>query len=178
MQVWIALFRGINVSGTNIIMMAELKTLAGNLGFEDAVTYIQSGNLIFRSDKDVAAIESTLLNGVEKTFGFRPRLMLLTLSDLEAASAANPFPEAEEDPKSLHLSFMAAGAPDADLAAMVELKKDSERFTLKDNVFYMHAPEGIGRSKLAEKVEKLLGVPATGRNWRSTQKILELARAL
>ena len=89
--------------------------------------------------------------------------------------AENPFPEAETDPASLHLGFLAAKPQNLDLQKLASLKRDSERFHLSDGVFYLHAPEGVGRSKLAAGAEKLLGVPMTDRNWRTVCKVMEMA---
>jgi uncharacterized protein (DUF1697 family) len=178
MQVWIALFRGVNVSGKNIMPMAELRALMTDLGLVDTKTYIQSGNVVFRSDSDRAELRQRILDGVEKQFGIRAPLMLLQWEELEDALKKNPFPDGEADPKSLHLSFMASPPKAPDLEEMTKWQKDSESFQLIGKVFYLHAPEGIGRSKLAERVERLLGEPTTARNWRSATKILELAQSL
>jgi len=90
--------------------------------------------------------------------------------------AENPFPEAETDPGSLHLGFLAFTPKSPDLKKLDCLKKERERFHLIERVFYLHAPEGVGRSKLAATAEKLLGVPMTDRNWRTMCKIRGLAR--
>ena len=88
------------------------------------------------------------------------------------------FPEGEDDPKTLHVGFLAAAPKNPDLKALENLRKASERFQLVDDVFYLHAPEGIGQSKLAANTERLLGVPMTDRNWRTVCKIQEMAKAL
>jgi len=178
MQSWIILFRGINVGGNNIVPMAELRALMTEIGFEGAQTYIQSGNLVLQADRGAADITSSIASAVEEKFGFKPHLMVLSLADFGAAINANPFPEAVADPKTLHLFFTAETSPTPDMAAMEKWKTESETFKLIDTVFYLHAPDGIGRSKLAARVERLLGVDTTARNWRSALKIQELARGL
>jgi uncharacterized protein (DUF1697 family) len=102
----------------------------------------------------------------------------LELEDLERAIRKNPFAEAATDPGALHAGFLAAAPENPNLKTLASLKTDSERFHLVDKVFYLHAPEGIGRSKLAARAEKLLGVPMTDRNWRTVCKIREMAKAL
>ncbi|MCB0263597.1 MAG: DUF1697 domain-containing protein, partial [Calditrichaeota bacterium] len=92
--------------------------------------------------------------------------------------AANPFPEGESEPKSLHLFFLAAPPENPDIAKIESLKSDTENYKLIGSVFYLHAPDGIGRSKLAEKVERALGVPATARNWRSVCQIMAIAEEI
>lgn len=97
--------------------------------------------------------------------------MLLEKEELERAIAQNPFPEAESEPKTLHLYFLASVPTTPNSEKMGALQADSERFELKESVFYLHAPDGIGRSKLAAKAEQLLGVAATARNWRTVSKL-------
>jgi uncharacterized protein (DUF1697 family) len=98
------------------------------------------------------------------------------LDELERAMASNPYAEAESEPKSLHLYFLASEPQDPDLKTLESIRVDSERFALQGKVFYLHAPDGIGRSRLAARVEKALGVPATARNWRSVSKIVAMAK--
>ncbi|MFZ0544549.1 MAG: DUF1697 domain-containing protein, partial [Candidatus Promineifilaceae bacterium] len=112
---------------------------------------------------------------INQHHGFQPDVQLLTVEEMENAMQANPFPEAEPEPKSLHLFFLSAVPENPDLEALEALKKESERFELKDKVFYLHAPDGIGRSKLAEKVGRYIPVSMTARNWRTVCKIMEMA---
>ena len=90
---------------------------------------------------------------------------------MEEAIAHNPFPEAEAEPKSLHFYFLADLPKVPNLAAIEQAKAPSEAFQLIGQVFYLHAPDGIGRSKLAASAEKKLGVATTARNWRTVQKL-------
>ena len=90
--------------------------------------------------------------------------------------SSNPFPSAEAHPKSLHLYFLDAVPQQPDLKTLESVKRDSEQYALRDQIFYLHAPEGIGRSKLAARVEKLLGAAVTARNWRSVCAIMALAK--
>jgi len=99
---------------------------------------------------------------------------VLTAEELRNAAAANPFPSATNEPKSLHLYFLAETPQNPDVQALNQLKSDNESFKLIGKVFYLHAPDGIGRSKLAARAEKLLGVQATARNWNTVAKLLEL----
>lgn len=173
MTTWIALFRGINVGGHNRLPMAELRGELEALGLRDVRTYIQSGNVVFEAPaaRQATALGKTIDQRVEQRFGFRPQLFLLSAAQLRAAIEANPFPQAVGEPKSLHVNFLAEPARDADLAGLEALKAASEAFVLTDSVFYLHAPDGIGRSKLAAKAESLLGVVATGRNYRTVETL-------
>lgn len=177
MQVWLAILRGVNVSGANIIPMAELRALMAEIGFTGAKTYIQSGNIVFASDLDAETISDKILNAIEDRFSCNPPLMLLTLEDLEKALEENPFPEGADDPKSLHLCFLKEEPSAPRLDEMQKWQKENERFDLQGKTFYLHAPDGIGRSKLAERIERLLGVETTGRNLRSVAKMLDLAKS-
>ncbi|MBW3539968.1 MAG: DUF1697 domain-containing protein [Planctomycetes bacterium] len=179
MLTWIALLRGINVGGKNLLPMKELVAIFEEAGCNHVETYIQSGNVVFRSkERDAATLARTISREVKSRHGFQPQVMLLTLNDIEKAVAGNPFPEAADEPKSLHLFFLANKADDPDLDGLEKLRAESERFELTKNVFYLHAPNGIGRSRLAANAERLIGVPVTARNWRSIQKIVDMAREI
>lgn len=177
MKRYIALFRGINVGGNNILPMKELRALLEALGADDVKTYIQSGNAVFRHETDnVSQLSDDIRAAIKESHGFEPRVLLLDVIEMEKAVASNPFPEAETEPKTLHLYFLTSVPPSPDLSLLDQLKKDNEQFKLIDKLFYLHAPDGIGRSKLAERVEKALGVAATARNWRTVSKIMALAK--
>ncbi|MEM7538227.1 MAG: DUF1697 domain-containing protein [Chloroflexota bacterium] len=174
MRTQVALLRGINVGGRNKLPMRELVDVFEYLGAHNVKTYIQSGNVVFQCEEPLGV--SAISDTIRDRHGFAPRVFLMSIEQLEQAITANPYPEAVDEPKTLHLYFLNTPAAQPELDAMTALKKESERFHLTEQVFYLHAPNGIGRSKLAERVEKLLGVPTTARNWRSAVKILELAR--
>jgi uncharacterized protein (DUF1697 family) len=176
MKTHIALFRGINVGGKNKLPMKDLVATLENLGCQDVATYIQSGNAVFRSEEAAGApLAETIKAAIGEGHGFEPRVMVLGSEEMERALQSNPFPEAESEPKTLHLYFLAAPPEGPDLDTLEGLKGDRERFVLGDGVFYLHAPDGIGRSKLAASVERFLGVPATARNWRTVCKVMEMA---
>ena len=179
MKTYIALFRGINVGGRNALPMKELVAILEHLGSQKVKTYIQSGNAAFVSpEKDTLRLSKTITVEVKKRRGFEPYVLLLELEDIERAIRNNPFPEAETDPRALHTGFLASTPEHPNLKTLESLKRGSERFRLIDTVFYLHAPEGIGRSKLAAKAEKLLGVPMTDRNWRTVCTIRAMAQEL
>jgi len=178
MTVYVALLRGINVGGHNNLPMQDLRDILAALGCEDIKTYIQSGNAVFRSDDDPTTLNSKIETAVDKQFGFTPSVLLLSIDDYQSILSDNPFPEAVDCPKSLHVAFLSESATNADLTALDALKSPTENYALLPNAFYLHAPDGIGRSKLAAKVEKCLGVQTTGRNWRTAIKVAELARSI
>jgi uncharacterized protein (DUF1697 family) len=177
MKTYIALFRGLNVGGNNILPMNELVSVLQKLGARNVKTYIQSGNAIFQCEETNASLLSIKISAaIKKSHGFEPRVLLLELEEMERAVESNPFPEAESEPKALHLYFLEAIPENPDFDTLANIKSNRERFALKDGVFYLHAPEGIGRSRLAAKAEKLLGVSATARNWRTVSKIMAMAK--
>jgi len=177
--VWIALLRGINVGGHRKMPMADLRKLAGEIGLEDPATYLQSGNLVFRSPEEKRpAIEAPLAGAVTRRFGFDVDIVARSLPDWEKAIAANPFPEAAGQPKTLHASFLARPAEAGAHERLAAFPRQDERFEIVGDTLYLLTPSGIGRSKFAAAAERLLGAPATARNWNSVLRIAELARAL
>lgn len=179
MKTYIALFRGVNVGGKSILPMKELVAILEDLGCRDVKTYIQSGNAIFQSEIiDAARLSNSMSIEIKKRRGFQPFVLLIELQELEKAMKNNPFPEAESDPRALHLGFLASAPKNPDLKTLESQRSASERFRLIDKVFYLYAPDGVGRSKLAANSERLLGVSMTDRNWSTVSKIINLAQAI
>jgi len=175
MQAFIALFRGINVGGNNILPMKELVCVLEALGMQNVETYIQSGNVIFRSKVvDTALLARKIGAAIKKSHGFEPQVLLLDSTALNKAIEANPYPDAEATPSTLHVNFLAAIPHEPDLEALERIRAKSERFHLAGDVLYLHAPDGIGRSKLAASMERLLGVPLTSRNWNTVRKLQKM----
>jgi uncharacterized protein (DUF1697 family) len=187
MATWILLLRGINVGGKNRLPMKELVQALEALKLENVKTYIQSGNVAFEASEQLVeglGDRTTELGeahritaAIEASHGFKPRCLILSAAELEEAIASNPFPEAKAEPKSLHLYFLASAPKSPDLAAIEQAKAPSEAFQLIGKVFYLHAPDGIGRSKLAAIAEQKLSVAATARNWRTVQQLWEMVQA-
>jgi uncharacterized protein (DUF1697 family) len=187
-QTWIALLRGVNVGGKNKLPMKELAALLETLGLSDVRTYIQSGNAVFQGPRGPApALAAAIASAIEDTFDFRPGVIVIGKEEFAKAAASNPFPEAaQEDGKTLHLFFLGEAPPKGgskkksaaktlDAACLDAVTLPSERWRVAGAVFYLHAPEGFGNSKLAAKAERCLGVPATARNWRTVCELLKLA---
>lgn len=179
MTVHIAFLRGINVGGHHKLPMRELVGLLEGLGFESARTYIQSGNAVFRSDReDTSRMADDIRDAIGERYGFRPRVYLLGRGALRGAMDVNPFPEAEEDPKTLQLFFLDRDPGDIDFGPLEAVQTVNERFALIGSVFYLHAPDGIGRSKLVERVGRGWDVELTARNWRTVGKVMDMADAV
>jgi uncharacterized protein (DUF1697 family) len=178
MSIWIALFRGINVGGHGRLPMKELVPLLEELGLFDPRSVIQSGNVVFGSRRrSAASLSRAIEDAVEASHGFRPAVLVLDRAGFLRRLEANPYPEAAADPKSLHLFFAARPPERPDLDGLENLRAGRERWTLDRDVFYLNAPDGIGRSKLAAGVEKRLGVPTTARNWNTLQRLRALLGA-
>lgn len=176
MNTFVALLRGINVGGHSRLSMKDLVAAIERTGGHDVKTYIQSGNAVFESSKkDRIKLSEQLACEIEKGRGFKPHVLVLGLDAIAAAIANNPFPEAEAEPKNLHLGFLSSGPQNPNLAKLEDIRSQSERFRLIGSVFYLHAPDGVGRSRLAAASERLLGVPMTDRNWNTVCKLREMA---
>ena len=178
MTVFVALLRGINVGGHNVLPMRELREILLALGCKNVATYIQSGNVVFRSGASKKTLPGRIATAVERSFGFRPRVLLLSASELRTVLEANPFAAAVSTPQALHVWFFAAPASNPDRATLDALCSGTERYELAANVLYLHAPDGIGRSRLASRVEQCVGVETTARNWRTLGKVAALAESI
>lgn len=177
---WIALFRGVNVGGNNKLPMAQLRTMAADLGFTQARSYIQSGNLLFHSPLDAPTIEPMLADAVERQCGFRPAILLRSLDALNAALAANPYAARVTDGKQLHIFFCDGPIALTDEAALRTLLVEGEDFTVMqqaaDSLCYLFARDGIGRSRLAEKLPRQLPKRHTARNLNTIEAMIALAQ--
>ena len=175
LNMYIALFRGINVGGNNILPMKELVTIFQTIGYKNVQTYIQSGNVIFGSSKQVGRKEIVGIGEeISRKMGFEPKVLLLCEEQFQDAIKNNPFPTGNG--RALHFFFLETQPSQPNIGYLESLKTESEEFILCKKVLYVYAPEGIGRSKLAAAVEKVLGVPATARNWNTIDKLAIMAK--
>jgi len=176
---WVILLRGINVGGKNRLPMAELRALLSGLGYHDVQSYIQSGNCLLSSTiSDKAAIEQSIQSAIQAAYDFSPQVFALSVGTLEQAYQNNPYRVDDESGAQVHFYFLSTAAPNPDPAALDALRAESEAFTLTDTVFYLYAPQGAGRSKLAAGAGRKLGVPVTARNLRTIKKLLSMAGVL
>ncbi|MFZ5876092.1 MAG: DUF1697 domain-containing protein [Nitrospirota bacterium] len=176
---YIALLRAINAGGVNSLPMKDFVKLLDSMRLDNVKTYIQTGNAVFHAKETaVAGLPDKIKATIQRSRGFTPEVILLRLDELESAIASNPYPEADSDPKTLHLTFLLRAPRAPDLTALEKIRKNSERFALKGRVFYFHAPDGVARSKAFSRIEKSLGVVGTARNWRTACRILEMAQQI
>ena len=178
MNTCIALFRGINVGGKNALPMKQLVAILQALGAQSVQTYIQSGNAVFQcKDSDCTRLAARLTSAIQQGLGFEPQALVFGRDTLAKAISDNPYPEVAAGVGSVHFGFLFATPPSPDLRKLDSLRSPTERFHLAERVFYLHAPDGVGRSKLAASAERLLGVPMTDRNGRTVAKIMAMAMA-
>jgi uncharacterized protein (DUF1697 family) len=171
---FILLLRGVNVSGSNIVKMADLRAFLTGLGCADVQTYIQSGNAVFSAQSALDEAARAIKSAFPARFGFLPKMMLLEARELSAAIAGNPFSSRIFDPARLHAGFMES-EPDAEAKARLAAKaRINEEYTVRGRVFYLLTPDGLGNSKFAAQIERALTVPVTFRNWRTVLALGEM----
>ena len=170
MAVYVALLRAVNVGGTGSLPMTELKAICEELGFADAKTYIQSGNVLFRSDEAEKVVEEKLDAALGRTMGKRPGVMVRSRKELDAIVANAPFPQAK--PNFLLVYFLPEATASDALEKMVA--PDGEEAKLAGREIYVHYPNGSGRSKLKLPALKL----GTSRNLNTVRKLAEMATDL
>ena len=171
MKTWIALLRGINVGGHHVVRMRDLEGHLEAGGFSGVRTYIQSGNVVLQCRERPGA---RIGNLIEQHYGFRPAVLVLSPEELRQAAAANPFDP--EGGKKVHFYFCAREPREVDHDLLETLKGPNEAFRLIGRVLYLYAPDGIGRSRLAEKIGKALpGTDLTARNLNTINKLLEMS---
>ncbi|MFI6103415.1 DUF1697 domain-containing protein [Streptomyces sp. NPDC051310] len=179
-----ALLRGINVGGRRQVPMAQLRALLAELGYGDARTYLQSGNAVFTAaagtaPADEQALGAELEQAIEKHFGFRVDCLVRSGPYLSAVADACPFPAAELQGKQLHVTFFSGPVGPERYASLDREAFLPEEFSLGDRALYLYAPEGLGRSKLAEALARPAlnkGVVGTTRNWNTVVKLVEMTR--
>src|SRR5467141_2998143 len=177
----ISMLRGVNVGGHNKIKMEALRALYESLKLRDAQTYVQSGNVIFRSDeRDISRLIKRIEDGIERRFGFRPDVILRTAAEMREVIARNPFAKRRGiEPGKLLVSFHASDPGEEARERVRQMKCDPEEMRIEGRELYIYFPDGMGRSKLsAGALEKTLKTPGTGRNWNSVTKMLEMAEKL
>lgn len=170
MNTYIILLRGVNVGGKNLLPMKEFTMHLESSGFENVKTYIQSGNIVLISIKKPENDISELIN---TKFGFAPEVLALSKSEFNSAVSNNPYQKYEG--KFVHLYFCKE-KPKINATRLDKLTSKTERHKLVGSVFYLHAPDGIARSKLVADIESCLGVSATGRNLNTVNKLKEIVK--
>lgn len=177
MMTWIVLFRGINVGGHNVVRMKELAASLEAAGLQQVTTYIQSGNVVCRSrHRSARGLQKVVSAVLQSDFDLAPEVLVLTSEQLDEAVAGCPFDP--DDEKSIHFFFLQQPAVSDCESSLTDAAAISEQWHLTDSVFYLHAPDGIGRSRLAATVEKRLSVTTTARNLRTVRRLVAMCDEL
>ncbi|SFE57482.1 Uncharacterized conserved protein, DUF1697 family [Paenibacillus catalpae] len=181
MSIYIALLRGINVGGKNKIKMADLREALTSIGLRDVQTYIQSGNILFKSEEDEAALRSRIEQQIETVFGLRIKVVMRTAEEMRAIAASCPFTEeqlaaaaASAQGESLYVSMMLEEPSAEQLENLRIFETEEEIFGSKGRDLYFLFYQTVRNSKLAVKAEKL-GVHSTVRNWNTINKLVSLS---
>jgi uncharacterized protein (DUF1697 family) len=181
MAVLVSMLRGVNVGGHNKISMAELRALYESLGLQYPRTFVQSGNVVFRTkERNLPALAKRIEDAIEQRFGFRCDVIVRTPAELKGVIARNPFGKHRNvDPGKLLVTFL-ANHPNAEARDQVlRIKIDPEELHIDGREVYIYFPNGMGRSKLSwPSIGKKLATTGTGRNWNSVTKLLEIAERL
>jgi uncharacterized protein (DUF1697 family) len=181
MPVFISMLRGVNLGPHNRIKMDALCALYQSLKCEDMRSYVQSGNVIFRSkEKNPTQLANKIQDAIGGKLGFRPDVILRTPEEFRKAIAANPFAKRRDlNPGKLLVTFLAS-EPNAEARAkLLALKPTPEELHLIGRELYIYFPNGAGRSKLPwSSLAEKLGTTGTARNWNSVTKMLEIAEEL
>lgn len=175
-MIYVALLRGINVGGYNKIAMADLRATLSKLGFTDVATILQSGNAVFHGRASpTATLETVLEKGIARHHGLTPEFHVRTADEWHAIVAANPFTaEAKKDPGHLLVSCYKAPIDASRVKALQAAITGKERVHADGRHLYMTFPDGIGHSKAAPLVDRMLGAKGTARNWNTALKLAAL----
>jgi uncharacterized protein (DUF1697 family) len=174
---YVALLRSVNVAGHGRLSMSELTESFVTLGHRDVTTYIQTGNVLFRSPKkSVAALTTAIEHQLERDFGTTPAVILRTVPELARVMATSPFPSQGADPSRHHVTFLAEKPSPDRLAAFTPPPSGRDELVIIGREVYVHTPDGYGNSKLSgAMLERRLGVVSTTRNWNTVTKLCALA---
>jgi len=184
MPVYIALLRGINVGGKNIIKMQELKQVFEAMEFCDVQTYIQSGNVLFASNEERQLLLKKIEDGIKIAFGFPVNVVLRTAAELELIILNCPFSQKEileaeawSEVESLYVCLLTQIPLPEKINKLDMYRNDSDDYRILGRGLYLLLHNGMGKSKLANNLNKL-EVPATVRNWKTMNKLAAMAKAM
>jgi uncharacterized protein (DUF1697 family) len=165
MKKFIILFKGVNVGGKKLLPMKALVSLLEQHNYHDVSSYIQSGNIVLRCENEPTEKLKAI---IDDNFGFSPEVFVLDESQWLDILQANPFKTFEG--KFVHFYFC-HNPIEINAEKLTNYIASTEAYFVQNNVFYLHAPDGIGRSKLVSNIDSCLGQVATGRNLNTTNKI-------
>lgn len=178
MNTYVAVLRGINVSGQRAIAMKDLKALCTKEGFGNVMTYIQSGNIIFESgESSTKKLEKNISEMIKKHYDFEVPVVVLTEGELKNIHTNNPHVENKKDIAKLHVTLLEKTPQTKLIASVRDEKYQSDECVIDEKVIYLYCPDGYGMTKFSTTFfEKKLGVTATTRNWKTITALLELLK--
>jgi uncharacterized protein (DUF1697 family) len=179
MNIKIGILRGINVGGKRKILMSDLKLLCEELGLINITTYIQSGNLIFNSEKSNLELENELEKAIAEKYGFDVLVIVLSKEELDNSIRNNPFTNKEVDIQQLHLTFLKEKPSKENIEIALKFNYEPDKFIINNKDIYVFCNGKYHESKLSNNFfEKHLKVGATTRNWKTILQLSELSRKL
>ncbi|MEX0591528.1 MAG: DUF1697 domain-containing protein [Xanthobacteraceae bacterium] len=175
MPVYIAMLRGVNV-GRNSLKMDRLREICGELGFKNAKTYVQSGNIVFEAKGEPSRWCGKLEHALATEVRLPVSIVVRTPAEMRAVIARNPFLRQGIDTTKLHVTFLAKAPGKIARDALARIATNGDEHHLSGENIYLHCPSGYGRTKLSNNaLEKALGVRATTRNWNTVKALYALA---
>jgi len=178
MSTYIAILRGINVSGARKLPMNELKALIEQLKCTNVRTYIQSGNVVFDSEKlNPVTFAKQVEAQIKEQYGYDVPVLIRSQEEITRVATTNPYLTHEGiEIDKLHVTFLADAPKKADAEKIDGITFDNDSFVLLGREVYVHCPDGYGNTKLNNTFfEKKLKVSATTRNWRTVNELLRIA---
>jgi uncharacterized protein (DUF1697 family) len=167
-----AFLRGINLGPTNKVAMPRLREIAGELGWGDVATYINSGNLVFTSTKKPATLEEDLQAALQRELGKKIDVTVRSHAQLAKIVSGNPYPDGASN--QVNVAFLMRPLPSDAVTALAAMATEREPFSVAGSEIYIHYQDGLGRSKLAEKFASVIKVSCTTRNIGTVTKVLAL----
>lgn len=172
----IAVLRGINVGGKRRILMVDLKSLCEKLGWQNVESYIQSGNLIFNSDKPNSELENDLEKAIEERFGFSVPVIVRSSKELKSSIEKNPFYEESASIDQLHLTLLKEKPPQENTELIQNYVSEPDSFEVIDKDVFILCKGKYHKTKLTNNFfEKKLLTGATTRNWKTVLKLCEMS---
>jgi len=178
MKKFIALLRGINVSGQKKIKMSDLKLLFEEMSFQNVQTYIQSGNVIFSSEEiSNKKLETNISSGIIRKFGFDVQVFILSQEEIEYTLKNNPFIKKKKDSERLYVTFLSDAPSKENIQKLNLIDYTPEEYKIDGKLVYLFLSNGAGKAKLNNNlIEKKLKVSGTTRNWKTVKAFSELAK--
>lgn len=177
MNSYIAILRGVNVSGAKIIKMEELRRTFQKQGFENVTTYIQSGNVVFSTAETATSqLALKIAESIKTDFGFDVPVIVLSAEELKTIITNNPLNNGTNDTTFLHVTFLAENPAAFNFSDIETKKQGDEEIIIFGKVVYLYCPHGYGKTKLTNTfLESKLKVTATTRNWKTVNELLRMA---